>query len=281
MKKLALVLMVFGLLAGPGVMSAHAREGSTYIVRPGDTLMRIAARHGVSVSQLARANGLQWNAWVYAGQRLTIPGRTGGSTHPSQAGAYVVRYGDTLTRIAARHGISVSELASANGLHGYSWVYAGQQLTIPGSTPPSVSQPASGVRWIDVNLTTQMLTAYEGSRPVYAAAVSTGLPWTPTPKGQFRIWVKLMHSDAGAGVLPTQCALCDVLPRRVRPARYVLASEFRHADEPRMRQSLHQRCQVALQLGVRRNKRRSPRLTHGATVSIQRPNPTPNPTMGG
>ena len=195
MKKLVLLLMVFGLLAGPGVMSAHAREGNTYIVRPGDTLMRIAAHHGVSVSQLARANGLHWNAWVYAGQRLTIPGRTGRSTPPSQGGTYVVRHGDTLTRIAARHGISVSGLASANGLHWYSWVYAGQRLTIPGSTHPPISEPRSDERWIDINLTTQTLTAHEGRRPIYSAAVSTGLPNTPTPVGQFRVWVKLRYDD--------------------------------------------------------------------------------------
>jgi len=195
MKRLVLVLMVFGLLAGSGVAPVQAMEGNTYIVRSGDTLIRIAAHHGVSVSQLARANGLRWNAWVYAGQRLTIPGRARGSTYPSQASTYVVQYGDTLTKIAARHGLSVNELASANGLHWTSWVYAGQRLIIPGSTRLPISEPRSGERWIDVNLTTQTLTAYEGSRPVGTAAVSTGLPHTPTPVGQFRIWVKLRYDD--------------------------------------------------------------------------------------
>lgn len=149
----------------------------------------------MSVSQLARANGLRWNAWVYAGQQLTIPDRTGGSTHSSQASTYIVRYGDTLTRIAARHGLSVNELASANGLHWYSWVYTGQRLTIPGSTRPPISEPTSGERWIDVNLATQTLTAYEARRPVHTAVVSTGLPHTPTPVGQFRVWVKLRYDD--------------------------------------------------------------------------------------
>jgi len=195
MRKLALALIVVGLMVGPSVTPAHARERHIYIVRPGDTLIRIAAHHGVSVSQLARANGLRWNAWVYAGQRLTIPDRTAGSTNSSRASTYVVRHGDTLTKIAARHGLSANELASANGLHWYSWVYAGQRLTIPGSTRPPVSQPARGERWIDINLTTQTLTAYEGRKPVYAAVVSTGLPHTPTPVGQFRVWVKLRYDD--------------------------------------------------------------------------------------
>ncbi len=35
----------------------------------------------------------------------------------------------------------------------------------------------------------QRVTAYEGQTPVQTYPVSTGLPATPTPEGQFRIWV--------------------------------------------------------------------------------------------
>jgi lipoprotein-anchoring transpeptidase ErfK/SrfK len=183
-----------------GIAPAYAREARAYIVQPGDTMLRIAARHDVSVSQLARANGLQWYSWVYVGQRLTIPGDTTGAPPSSAATTYVVRRGDTLTRIAARHGVSVSGPAHANGLNLYSWVYAGQRLTIPGGTSPSAPQDGSGERWIDVNLSAQTLTAYEGNTPVHRAVVSTGLPSTPTPVGQFHIWVKLRYDDmAGPG----------------------------------------------------------------------------------
>jgi len=109
--------------------------------------------------------------------------------------AYVVQPGDTLLHIAARHDVSVSQLASANGLRWNSWIYVGQQLTIPGQAGPSAPQDASGERWIDVNLSTQTLTAYVGNSPVYRAAVSTGLPGTPTPTGTFRIWTKLRYDD--------------------------------------------------------------------------------------
>jgi len=54
-------------------------------------------------------------------------------------------------------------------------------------------------RWIDVDLSEQRLTAYEGTQLVKSYLVSTGLPATPTPVGQFRIWIKLRHDDmAGA-----------------------------------------------------------------------------------
>ncbi len=66
---------------------------------------------------------------------------------------------------------------------------------------PSIAQPPpearAGERWIDVELATQTLVAYEGTEPVYATIVSTGKPGvdTVTPKGTHRIWVKLESSD--------------------------------------------------------------------------------------
>jgi lipoprotein-anchoring transpeptidase ErfK/SrfK len=64
--------------------------------------------------------------------------------------------------------------------------------------PPEVDQ-AAGERWIDVDIATQTLVAYEGKRPVFATIVSTGKgrEGTPqaTPKGTHRIWIKLLTSD--------------------------------------------------------------------------------------
>jgi lipoprotein-anchoring transpeptidase ErfK/SrfK len=62
--------------------------------------------------------------------------------------------------------------------------------------PPSVR---AGERWIDVDLASQTLVAYEGDRPVFATLVSTGKgkegTEQATPKGESRIWVKLESSS--------------------------------------------------------------------------------------
>jgi lipoprotein-anchoring transpeptidase ErfK/SrfK len=62
--------------------------------------------------------------------------------------------------------------------------------------PPEAS--GEGERWIDVELATQTLVAYEGSKPIFATLVSTGTGRqgtdTATRKGTFRIWVKLLSS---------------------------------------------------------------------------------------
>lgn len=67
------------------------------------------------------------------------------------------------------------------------------------AAPPPEVDANAGERWIDVDLETQTLVAYEGKRPVFATIVSTGKgkPGTPlgTPKGTFRIWIKLLTSD--------------------------------------------------------------------------------------
>lgn len=69
----------------------------------------------------------------------------------------------------------------------------------PTPTPLPAAELGEG-RWIDVDLSAQSLTAYEGWTPVWTTLVSTGLPRTPTVTGQFRIWIKLRYDDmAGPG----------------------------------------------------------------------------------
>lgn len=45
-------------------------------------------------------------------------------------------------------------------------------------------------KWIDVNLTTQTLVAYEGDLPVLQTLISSGLAQHATVTGQFRIWLR-------------------------------------------------------------------------------------------
>jgi len=176
----------------------------THVVRPGENLFRIALRYGLTPRQLASANGIVNPNRVYVGQRLTIPDQSSSSPAPAPAPPtiYVVRRGDTLSAIALRYGISIWTLASVNGIQNPSFIYVGQRLRIPaGSSAPTQpapapqpSAPTSG-RWIDIDLSDQRLTAYAGSTPVRSTLVSTGLARTPTPVGQYRIYVKYVADD--------------------------------------------------------------------------------------
>lgn len=48
-------------------------------------------------------------------------------------------------------------------------------------------------KWIDIDLTSQRLKAYEGNRLVYEFPISSG-KWGRTPTGEFRVWIKLRYT---------------------------------------------------------------------------------------
>ena len=59
----------------------------------------------------------------------------------------------------------------------------------------SIPTTGSGQHWIDVNLSQQMLYAYEGETVVNSFLVSTGTWLHPTVTGQYHIYVKLRYTD--------------------------------------------------------------------------------------
>jgi LysM repeat protein len=195
--RLAIVAVVLIALLIPALPAAAAPDyqGGIHVVQRGETLSQIARRYGVSMTALAQANGISNPNFIYSGQRLTIPGASGGTSSggaSASGGVHVVRPGENLSSIAARYGASVTTLARANGIANPNHIYVGQRLTIgsgaASSAPrPAPSQPAaSSGRWIDINLSSQTLTAYEGSTPVFSTLVSTGLAF-PTPVGTYSI----------------------------------------------------------------------------------------------
>ncbi|MEP6994390.1 MAG: transglycosylase SLT domain-containing protein [Acidobacteriota bacterium] len=149
------------LLAFSAAPTAKAPTFRTHVVRKGETLPRIARRYGVSVASLAAANALYPRSKVSRGQEIMIPervasaakgasakgtsvkasrkksssARTVRATPPrAQAAArpksYRVRTGDTLYRIALRHGTTVAEILAVNSLGGGA-IRPGDKLEIP------------------------------------------------------------------------------------------------------------------------------------------------------
>ena len=116
---------------------------------------------------------------------------------------YVVQRGDTLAEIAVKHGTTAGHLARINGLRDARLILPGQIIRLPGTASTNPAPPAAtsgaGARRIDVNLSTQRLTAYEGNRAVFSTAVSTGTRAHPTVVGRFRIWTKLRYDDMTGG----------------------------------------------------------------------------------
>jgi membrane-bound lytic murein transglycosylase D len=119
----------------------------THMAKKGETLPRIAKRYGVSVTAIADANSLSPRSKVARGQEILIPQKAAvvsahrtigkkGAPKAAEAAApasksYLVKSGDTLYRIALRHGVTVAEILAINGLGGAPSLKAGAKITIP------------------------------------------------------------------------------------------------------------------------------------------------------
>lgn len=111
-----------------------------YVVRSGETLLGIANRNGVALSELRAANNIAGDI-IYAGDELIIPGCdepdvTGTPTAtptgiPAGFTSYTVQAGDTLFSIAQRNGTTVQAIVDANELANPNALRIGQTLLIP------------------------------------------------------------------------------------------------------------------------------------------------------
>ncbi|MFI0488343.1 MAG: N-acetylmuramoyl-L-alanine amidase AmiB [Yersinia sp. (in: enterobacteria)] len=125
--------------------SVAAKNSQIHKVQRGETLSGIASRYGVSMARLRQNNTLKSDV-VWVGQRLKVP--TPGSTAEvvtpkanvlakanagkKQPVKHQVKRGDTLSAIAARYGVSMSDIERANKIKSGN-VQLGNTLIIPQS----------------------------------------------------------------------------------------------------------------------------------------------------
>ena len=98
----------------------------THVVSEGESVIRIAEKHGVTLQEIVEANHLNNPDLIFPGQKLaiTISGENPGSK------VYMVRGGDTLSTIAQRYGTSSERIASDNGIPDSNYIQAGQKILI-------------------------------------------------------------------------------------------------------------------------------------------------------
>ena len=114
-------------------------NATTYIVKSGDVLGKIAERHGCTVAQLKAWNGLTSNN-IRVGQKLIVSGTEADSATQTTSSAsaqngeyttYTVKSGDSFYSIAKNYpGISAQDIMNFNGL-GSSKIKPGMTIKIP------------------------------------------------------------------------------------------------------------------------------------------------------
>lgn len=115
----------------PAIVFTH------HLVKEGETLLSIASRYGMTVSEVQEINGLN-STKIYVGQRLKVrtvqesiqPDPVTPITPTAQKQYYTVRTGDTFGKIAQRHRLSISQLSKLNPGVNVNRISVGQRLRV-------------------------------------------------------------------------------------------------------------------------------------------------------
>lgn len=100
-----------------------------YTVQRGDTLYRIARKHGTTIERIVADNDIPNPDRIYPGQVLVINGK---DVLPDETPApYTVKRGDALSRIALRFGYTTRELARFNNISNPDLIHPGQVIKFP------------------------------------------------------------------------------------------------------------------------------------------------------
>ena len=145
---------------------------------PGTT----TTERGGYASMPATSGGLSWTGQATGEANL----RRGPTTEYAVTGE--LKSGDP---VKVLRWISGEEVEASNpvwaDLGSARYVYSTNITSNPlPATPPPVAKPLPG-RWLDMNVTLQILTAYVGARPMKSFLVSSGRPDWPTPLGNFEV----------------------------------------------------------------------------------------------
>ena len=102
-----------------------------YTVKWGDTLSQIALEYGTTVNSLVNLNNIQNPNLIYVGQKIII--RTSENEdimHDCGHIIYHIKWGDTLTSIANKLGVSIQSIVDENDIQNPNLIYAGAYLRI-------------------------------------------------------------------------------------------------------------------------------------------------------
>ncbi|MDQ2854296.1 MAG: LysM peptidoglycan-binding domain-containing protein [Chloroflexota bacterium] len=143
------IAMLVAIVAG-GAVAVPAAATDPVVVKRGDTLSEIAARHGMTLAQLIALNAIANPNRIYPGQRLRLEADPPAVSEPPAVPAaatpiiHVVKAGEHLTGIAQRYGTTIAAIVQANNIAKPSFLRVGQRLTIPAAAAPAQgSSPAA------------------------------------------------------------------------------------------------------------------------------------------
>lgn len=162
--------------------STKEDAGTFGIVRNGDTLRKLAKRHGTTPDSLAKLNNLKSPFLIRAGQKLRLPEKTTGvqaaaAERPAAAvrGTHQVKKGETLFSIARHYGMGPEAIQDANPGVKASSLKIGQTLKLgvnPAAAPAPVTKTASNKSVAAKEISTKPVAKEASYKPVAKLAES-------------------------------------------------------------------------------------------------------------
>ena len=196
---------------------------TTYVIQKGDSISKIAHKHGLSTRELAEANGIKDLNKIRIGQKLNIPSYggaaapaveksaeksaekkagKGGAKAPKAAAVaganeYIVVAGDSLGKIAVKHGVKVAALREANSLKNDN-IRTGQKLVIPtDAAAKSTPSKKTGKKTAEAAAPAPAPVPVPEVAPVPVPAPAIETPMAPAPA------LESAPAPAPAGATPT------------------------------------------------------------------------------
>ena len=123
----------------PSEKTTYARQMSTlglsqakvYVVEKGDSAYNIATKLGCSLEQLKKLNPNIDLSNLNIGDRLILPNNTKIASNTQISNIYIVKSGDTASKIANEYNIPLSELAKLNPQLNLSNINIGDRIIVP------------------------------------------------------------------------------------------------------------------------------------------------------
>ena len=187
-------------------VTTQAVNAEQLTVKSGDTIWGLAKQHGLSVSALEQANPSVKKIndsidLITVGQQLTLPtAQHDASADLNADGSYTVKPGDTLSSIADRYNVTVSQLMAWNNLSTNDSLYIGQQLSVTDPAistavnAPAVSAPVADASVSPQQPVTQSTDATSSVQVQTSAVASASVPQRDVASSQ------------PAGTVPSQSA---------------------------------------------------------------------------
>ena len=110
--------------------NSSTKQKIRHIVKSGDTLWDIARKYNISTKQLAKWNGMAPGDTLRLGKTLIIWQKGAAKSGVTKKLTYTVKNGDSLSRIANKFNVKVSDIGKWNALNTKRYLQPGQKLNL-------------------------------------------------------------------------------------------------------------------------------------------------------